>query len=92
MSFYRAESGTGRRNAAALATAGDPAARLLHGVLPVTAGVSMLYCEDNWAICRWERLPPTASDYDIYTTQAPSSPQQRAVRPGRVVETSISTR
>lgn len=76
--FYRARSGSGivetrPRNA----NANDPLLRAYYTVrcLP-TAGVTMLYCEDNFGDLPWweEAFRYNGyAEYDIYTTQAPSS-------------------
>ena len=76
--FYRAESGTGIiETRPRYATATDPSLRAYYTVrcLP-TAGVTMLYCEDNFGDLPWwdEAFRYNGyADYDIYTTQAPSS-------------------
>ncbi|MCB1161081.1 T9SS type A sorting domain-containing protein [bacterium] len=76
--FYRAESGTGIiETRPRYATATNPLLRAYYTVrcLP-TAGVTMLYCEDNIGDKPWwdEAFRYNGySTYDVYTTQAPSS-------------------
>ena len=76
--FYRAESATGiTETRPRFATSTDPGLRAYYTVrcLP-SAGVTMLYCEDNFGDLPWwdEAFRYNGyADYDIYTTQAPSS-------------------